>query len=183
MYRRFGSEVTVIEMGPRLIQREDEDVSAAILDILEKEGVRVRLNAKCIAVEKQDDRISASLDCAGGPPLVSGSHLLLAAGRRPNTDDLGLDQAGVLLDKPGYMVVDDQLRTNVPGIWALGTATDEGLLPIRPSTTLKSSPRIFSTTIHVASMTASRPTRCTSIRRWRAPARPRPRSGSKAGPL
>lgn len=126
MYRRFGSEVTVIEMGPRLIQREDEDVSAAILDILEKEGVRVRLNAKCIAVEKQDDRISASLDCAGGPPLVSGSHLLLAAGRRPNTDDLGLDQAGVLLDKRGYIVVDDQLCTNVPGIWALGDCNGRG---------------------------------------------------------
>jgi len=126
MYRRFGSEVTVIEMGPRLIQREDEDVSAAILDILEKEGVRVRLNAKCIAVEKQDDRISASLDCAGGPPLVSGSHLLLAAGRRPNTDDLGLDQAGVLLDKRGYIVVDDQLRTNVLGIWALRDCNGRG---------------------------------------------------------
>ena len=126
MYRRFGSEVTVIEMGPRLIQREDEDVSAAVLDILEKEGVRVRLNAKCIAVEKEDDRISASLDCAGGPPLVSGSHLLLAAGRRPNTDDLGLEQAGVLLDKRGYIVVDDQLRTNVPGIWALGDCNGRG---------------------------------------------------------
>lgn len=126
MYRRFGSEVIVVEMGPRLVQREDEDVSAAILDILEKEGVRVRLNAKCIAVEKQDDRISASLDCAGGPPQVSGSHLLLAAGRRPNTDDLGLEQAGVLLDKRGYIVVDDQLRTNVPGVWALGDCNGQG---------------------------------------------------------
>jgi pyruvate/2-oxoglutarate dehydrogenase complex dihydrolipoamide dehydrogenase (E3) component len=126
MYRRFGSKVTVIEMGPRLIQREDEDVSAVILDILEKEGVRVRLNAKCIAVEKQDDRISASLDCAGGAPQVSGSHLLLAAGRRPNTDDLGLEQAGVLLDERGYIVVDDQLRTNVPGIWALGDCNGRG---------------------------------------------------------
>jgi pyruvate/2-oxoglutarate dehydrogenase complex dihydrolipoamide dehydrogenase (E3) component len=126
MYRRFGSEVTVIEMGPRLIQREDEDVSAAILDILEREGVRVRLDAKCIAVEKQDEGISASLDCEGGRPRVSGSHLLLAAGRRPNTDDLGLEQAGVRLDKRGYIVVDDQLRTNVPGIWALGDCNGRG---------------------------------------------------------
>ncbi|MGH7047665.1 MAG: FAD-containing oxidoreductase [Stellaceae bacterium] len=126
IYRRFGSEVTVIEMGQRLVQREDEDISAAILDILEKEGVRVRLNAKCIAVEQQDDRISASLDCTGGPPQVSGSHLLLAAGRRPNTDDLDLEQAGVLLDKRGYIVVDDQLRTNVPGIWALGDCNGRG---------------------------------------------------------
>ena len=126
MYRRFGSEVTIIEMGPRLIQREDEDVSAAILDILEKEGVRVRLSAKCIAVEKRGDEIRASLDCEGGPPEVSGSHLLLATGRRPNTDDLGLERAGVLLDKRGYIVVDDQLRTNVPGIWALGDCNGRG---------------------------------------------------------
>ena len=126
MYRRFGSEVTVIEMWPRLIAREDEDVSAAILDILEKEGVRVRLNAKCIAVEQEDGMVSTRLDCAGGPPQVRGSHLLLAAGRRPNTDDLGLEQAGVLMDRHGHIVVDDQLRTNVPGIWALGDCNGRG---------------------------------------------------------
>jgi pyruvate/2-oxoglutarate dehydrogenase complex dihydrolipoamide dehydrogenase (E3) component len=126
MYRRFGSEVTVIEMGPRLIQREDDDVSAAILDILESEGVRVRLNAKCVAVEEQDGKFSASLDCSGGPPQVSGSHLLLAAGRRPNTDDLGLEHAGVLVDQHRYILVDDQLRTNVPGIWALGDCNGRG---------------------------------------------------------
>ena len=126
MYRRFGSEVTVIEMGPRLIAREDEDVSAAILDILEKEGVRVRLNAKCIAVEQEDGMVSTRLDCAGGPPQVRGSNLLLAAGRRPNTDDLGLEQAGVLMDRHGYIVVDDQLRTNVRGIWALGDCHGRG---------------------------------------------------------
>jgi len=126
MYRRFGSEVTVIEMAPRLISREDEDVSAAILDILQKEGIRVRLSAKCIAVDKRGEEITASLDCEGGPPEVSGSHLMLCAGRKPNTDDLGLEQAGVMTDKRGYIVVDDQLRTNVPGIWALGDCNGRG---------------------------------------------------------
>jgi pyruvate/2-oxoglutarate dehydrogenase complex dihydrolipoamide dehydrogenase (E3) component len=126
MYRRFGSEVTVIEVGQRLIQREDEDVSAAILDILEKEGVNVRLNAECIAVKRQGDDVIVSLNCSDGSPEVSGSHLLVATGRRPNTDDLGLEEAGVLLDKRGYIVVDGQLRTNVPGIWALGDCNGRG---------------------------------------------------------
>jgi pyruvate/2-oxoglutarate dehydrogenase complex dihydrolipoamide dehydrogenase (E3) component len=126
MYRRFGSEVTVVEMGNRLIGREDEDVSAAILEILKNEGIHVRLDAKCIAVSGNGDRISANLDCAGGPPDVEGSHLLLATGRQPNTDDLGLDKAGVTVDKRGYITVDDQLRTNVPGIWALGDCNGRG---------------------------------------------------------
>ena len=126
MFRRFGSEVTVIEMGPRLIAREDEDVSAAILEILRNEGVQVRLDAKCIAVGRKGDRITANLDCANGPPDVEGSHLLLATGRQPNTDDLGLDKAGVVLDKRGYIQVDDELRTNVAGIWALGDCNGRG---------------------------------------------------------
>jgi pyruvate/2-oxoglutarate dehydrogenase complex dihydrolipoamide dehydrogenase (E3) component len=126
MFRRFGSEVTVIEMGPRLIAREDDDVSAAILEILRKEGVQVRLDAKCIAVDKEGDGISANLDCANGPPDVMGSHLLLATGRQPNTDDLGLDKAGVVVDKRGYIQVDDELRTNVAGIWALGDCNGRG---------------------------------------------------------
>ena len=126
MFRRFGSEVTIIEMGPRLIQREDEDVSGAIQEILEGEGMRVRLNAKCIGFSKRGDEIVAHVDCAQEPREISGTHLLLAVGRRPNTDDLGLDKAGVETDQRGYIVVDDQLRTSVPGIWAMGDCNGRG---------------------------------------------------------
>jgi len=120
MFRRFGSEVAIIEMGPRLIQREDEDVSGAIQEILAGEGIQLHLNAKCIGFSRRGAEIVAQVDCTGGPNEISGTHLLLAVGRRPNTDDLGLDKAGVELDKHGYIVVDDQLRTSVPGIWAMG---------------------------------------------------------------
>jgi pyruvate/2-oxoglutarate dehydrogenase complex dihydrolipoamide dehydrogenase (E3) component len=126
IYRRFGSEVTVIEMEPRLIQREDEDISAAIREILEKEGVHVRLGAKCITVAKRGNEITAGVDCEDGPPAVTGTHLLLATGRRPNTDDLGIEKAGLKLDPRGYIVVDDQLRTSVPGIWAVGDCNGRG---------------------------------------------------------
>jgi pyruvate/2-oxoglutarate dehydrogenase complex dihydrolipoamide dehydrogenase (E3) component len=126
MFRRFGSEVTIVEMGPRLIHREDEDVSAAIQEILEAEGVHVELNAKCIGLAKRGRDAVARLDCGGAAREVSGSHVLLAVGRRPNTDDLGLDRAGVAVDARGYIVVDDQLRTNVPGIWALGDCNGKG---------------------------------------------------------
>jgi pyruvate/2-oxoglutarate dehydrogenase complex dihydrolipoamide dehydrogenase (E3) component len=126
MFRRFGAEVTIIEMGPRLVGREDEDVSTAIREIVENEGVAVRLNAKCIGFAKRGDEIIASVDCAEGEPQVHGTHVLLAVGRRPNTDDLGLDKAGVSVDERGYIVVDDQLRTNVPGIWALGDCNGKG---------------------------------------------------------
>jgi pyruvate/2-oxoglutarate dehydrogenase complex dihydrolipoamide dehydrogenase (E3) component len=127
MFRRFGSEVTIIEMGPRLIHREDEDVSAAVKEILEGEGIAVRLNAKCIAFAKRGEETFARVDCSEGAPEVSGgSHVLLAVGRRPNTDDLGLEKAGVATDAHGYIVVDDQLRTNVPGIWALGDCNGKG---------------------------------------------------------
>jgi pyruvate/2-oxoglutarate dehydrogenase complex dihydrolipoamide dehydrogenase (E3) component len=126
MFRRFGSEVTIIEMSPRLIKREDQDVSAAIKDILEAEGVHIRLDATCLAVSKRGDEIAARVDCTDGSPEVVGSHLLLAVGRRPNTDDLGLENAGVGTDKHGYIVVDDQLQTNVPGIWALGDCNGRG---------------------------------------------------------
>lgn len=126
MYRRFGSRVTVIEMGPRLIAREDEDVSAAIQEILQGEGVEVRLNATCVTVVRQANGVAVGLNCEGGPPQVTGTHLLLAVGRTPNTDDLGLGQAGVKTDARGYIVVDDELRTSVPGIWALGDANGRG---------------------------------------------------------
>ena len=126
MYRRFGSEVTIVEMGPRLIAREDEDVSAAVRDILEREGIRVLLNAKCISLAKHDGRIAVGVKCDEGPPEVLGSHVLLAVGRTPNTKDLGLDRAGVANDQRGYIIVDDQLQTNVPGIWALGDCNGRG---------------------------------------------------------
>jgi pyruvate/2-oxoglutarate dehydrogenase complex dihydrolipoamide dehydrogenase (E3) component len=126
MFRRFGSEVTIIEMGPRLIAREDEDVSAAVQEILEREGIGVRLNAKCIRLAKSGEEIAAGVDCADGPPEIVGSHVLLAAGRRPNTADLGLENAGVAMDKRGYIAVDDQLLTSVPGIWALGDCNGKG---------------------------------------------------------
>ena len=125
MFRRFGSEVTVIEMGPRLIGREDADISEAIRQILEAEGIRVRLNAKCIALAGGNG-VSAKVDCSEGAPEVRGSHLLLAVGRRPNTDDLGLEKAGIEHDERGYIQVDDQLRTNVPGVWALGDCNGKG---------------------------------------------------------
>jgi len=126
MYRRFGSEVTVIEMLPRLIAREDEDVSAAIREIVEHEGVAVRVGAKCIAAEKAPSGVRVRVDCEEGSPTVEGTHLLLAVGRRPNTDDLGLERAGIAVDKRGYIPVDDELQTSVPGIWALGDCNGKG---------------------------------------------------------
>ncbi len=126
IYRRFGSKVTVVEMGPRLIRREDEEVSDAVAGILTAEGIEIRLNAECLSVEKQGTGISIGLDCTSGSPRVAGSHLLLATGRRPNTDDLDLHKAGISLDTRGYITVDDQLRTNVPGIWALGDCNGQG---------------------------------------------------------
>ncbi len=126
MYRRFGSEVTIVEMGQRLIQRDDEDVSEAVKEILENEGVDIRLEAKCISAEERGGEVVVQLDCERGAREVTGSHLLLAVGRRPNTHDLGLDQAGIEVDEKGYIVVDDQLRTNVAGVWALGDCNGKG---------------------------------------------------------
>jgi len=120
MFRRFGSEVTIVEMGPRLIGREDEDISAAILDIIQAEGIHVRLNAKCITLAPHTDGIGVGVDCQDGPPEIIGSHVLLAVGRRPNTSDLGLEAAGIHTDARGYIVANDRLETNVPGVWALG---------------------------------------------------------------
>ena len=126
IYRRLGSDVTVVEMGPRLIGREDEDISEAVREILKAEGIQIRLNAKCISLVKREDGVAVGLTCEEGPPEVVGTHVLLAVGRTPNTSDLGLDRAGVATDHRGYIVVDDQLRTNVPGIWALGDCNGRG---------------------------------------------------------
>jgi pyruvate/2-oxoglutarate dehydrogenase complex dihydrolipoamide dehydrogenase (E3) component len=126
MYRRFGSEVTIVEMGPRLIHREDEDISQSVREILENEGINIRLDAECIAVEKQGDKVAINLDCSSGDKIAVGSHLLLAVGRVPNTADLGLENTGVAVDERGYVQVDDQLRTNVSGIYALGDCNGRG---------------------------------------------------------
>jgi pyruvate/2-oxoglutarate dehydrogenase complex dihydrolipoamide dehydrogenase (E3) component len=109
IYRRFGSKVTVIEMGKRLIVRDDEDVSAAVQEILEAEGVEFKLNAKCIGFEKRGDEIAVTASCTPGDEEVIGSHVLLAVRRLPNTDDLGLDQAGVEVTDRGFITVNDQL--------------------------------------------------------------------------
>ncbi len=126
IYRRFGSEVTVVEMGPRLVQHEDEDVSAAIKSFLEKEGINIRLNAKCIHLESRGNDVAVGVDCEYDVTPSVGSHILLAVGRRPNTDDLALERAGVETDEHDYIKVDDQLRTNVPGIWAMGDCNGKG---------------------------------------------------------
>jgi pyruvate/2-oxoglutarate dehydrogenase complex dihydrolipoamide dehydrogenase (E3) component len=126
MFRRFGSEVTVIEMGPRLIAREDEDVSTAIHEILTSEGINLRVNARCIRVSAEGQTVTVHLDCEAGQPSIVGSHLLLAVGRTPNTGDLGLDAAGVRRDDRGYILVDDELRTNISGVWALGDCNGRG---------------------------------------------------------
>ena len=126
MYRRFGSHATIVEMGPRLIGREDEDISESVREILEAEGIQVRLNAKCISLAKRNNGVAVRMGCDEGPPEVVGTHVLLAVGRIPNTNDLGLDRAGVATDQRGYIVVDEQLQTNVPGIWALGDCNGRG---------------------------------------------------------
>jgi pyruvate/2-oxoglutarate dehydrogenase complex dihydrolipoamide dehydrogenase (E3) component len=126
MYRRFGAEVTVVERASGLIAREDEDVSEAVREILTEEGIVVRTNATCIALKSHPDGVAVGIDCTSGEPVAVGSHVLLAVGRRPNTDDLGLERAGVTVDARGYIVVDDALATSVPGIWALGDCNGRG---------------------------------------------------------
>lgn len=126
MYRRFGAQVTVVEKGPRVVGREDEDVSASIREILEGEGITVRTDAECIRFKPHADGVEVGVHCNAGDPKVVGSHVLLAVGRRPNTDDLGLDAAGIAADARGYITVDDQLRTSVEGVWALGDCNGKG---------------------------------------------------------
>ena len=126
MYRRFGAEVTIVEKGPRLIAREDPDVSEAVKEILEGEGIACRLNAECISFKPHTEGTEVGLDCSSGDRKAIGSHVLLAIGRRPNTDDLGLDKAGIDTDERGYIKVDDELSTNVEGVWALGDCNGRG---------------------------------------------------------
>jgi pyruvate/2-oxoglutarate dehydrogenase complex dihydrolipoamide dehydrogenase (E3) component len=126
MYRRFGAQVTVIERQPRLVAKEDQDISEAIREILLREGITVRTSAECISLAPHEKGVSVGVDCADGEPTSVGSHVLLAVGRRPNTDDLGLEKAGVATDVQGHITVDDGLATNVPGIWALGDCNGRG---------------------------------------------------------
>ena len=125
-YRRFGSKVTVIEFGPRLISREDDDVSQAVAGFLKAEGIDVRVNSAIVGVEKQGNSIVAKVESTGSASQITGTHLLVATGRRPNTDDLGLDKAGIATDAHGYIQVDDKLRTNVSSIWAMGDCNGRG---------------------------------------------------------
>jgi len=126
MYRRFGAQVTVVEQAPRLIAREDEDVSDAVADILLREDIELRLNATCIGVEREGTGVAVAADCTDGAPRILGSHVLLAIGRRPNTEDLGLAAAGIATDARGFIPVDEQCRTNVPGVWAMGDVNGHG---------------------------------------------------------
>lgn len=126
MFRRFGSRVTIVERSDRLLPREDPEVSAAVVDILQAEGIELHLGAECIELQGKAGEVSIVAKCAAPRLEVQGTHLLLAVGRRANTDSLGLDKAGVVADERGYITVDDQCRTNVEGIWALGDCNGKG---------------------------------------------------------
>jgi len=125
-FRRFGSNVTIIELGHQLMGREDADIAEAALQIMESEGIRVLLNTKTSQVTKTDSGVSLSVESDGKAQEIIGSHLLMAVGRKPNSDRLGLEKAGVETDKRGYIIVNDHLQTNVPGIWALGDVNGRG---------------------------------------------------------
>jgi pyruvate/2-oxoglutarate dehydrogenase complex dihydrolipoamide dehydrogenase (E3) component len=126
MYRRFGSQVTVIETSGRIIARDDEDVSDTVREILEDDGVQFRLNADCLEARATDSGVAVRVSCTEGPEEVTGSHILFAIGRAPNTADLGLEAAGIASNKHGFIEVDEQLRTSVPGIWAIGDVNGQG---------------------------------------------------------
>ena len=128
MYRRFGSRVTVLEYGDRLIAREDRAVSREVQTILEREGIEFHFSVQqaSVAAGAAGGGVRVSFGADASAKVIEGSHLLAAVGRKPNTDDLGLDKAGIATDARGYIVVDDELRTSVPGIWALGDANGRG---------------------------------------------------------
>ena len=126
MMRRFGAAVTVVERSARLLPREDADVSDAIRSILEAEGVRFELGAECLSLAPDGDQIIVGAACGTGSPAIRGSHVLLAVGRRPNTDGLGLASAGIHTDERGYIAVDDQCRTSAEGVWAVGDCNGRG---------------------------------------------------------
>jgi pyruvate/2-oxoglutarate dehydrogenase complex dihydrolipoamide dehydrogenase (E3) component len=125
MFRRFGSAVTVLQRGERILDREDEDISASVHELLAGEGISIRTGAECQSAQRRGGGVAVRIACAGDD-VVEGSHLLVAVGRRPNTDDLGAEQAGLQLDEKGYVQVDDTLATSVPGIWAIGDCNGRG---------------------------------------------------------
>ncbi len=166
MFRRFGAEVTVVEKAPRLCSREDEEVSDAIREVLEAEGIAIRLDSECIRFAPHGPDIAVGVNCAAGEPEVVGSHVLLAVGRRPNTDDLGLEAAGVAVDERGFIVVDDGLRTSVPHIFALGDCNGRGAFTHTSYNDFEiAAANLLDGAAAQASATAFRPTRSTSIRR------------------
>jgi pyruvate/2-oxoglutarate dehydrogenase complex dihydrolipoamide dehydrogenase (E3) component len=124
--RRFGAAVTVVERSPRLLPREDEDVSEAIRGILEAEGIALSLGAECLSLARGPEGIVVGAACGDDQPRIVGSHVLLATGRRPNTDTLGLDRAGIRVDERGYIEVDHQCRTSAEGVWAVGDCNGRG---------------------------------------------------------
>src|SRR5262249_32524284 len=126
IYRRFGSEISVIELAPHLIAREDKDISLAVTDILQGEGINIYVNSRVIGGARHGNDIAVETVRAGIGSQIVGSHLLMAIGRRPNTDDLGLEIAGIAVDDRGFIKVDDRLRTNVEGVWALGDCNGRG---------------------------------------------------------
>ena len=126
MYRRFGSQVTVVERAAKLLPREDDDVAAEIRAVLEREGVAIRTGAECMELSRKGARVAVGLSCEEGAPVAEGSHVLLAVGRQPNTHDLGLENSGIEVDERGYVKVDDECRTNVEGVWALGDVNGRG---------------------------------------------------------
>ena len=126
MMRRFGAAVTIVERSARLLPREDPDVSEAIAAILEAEGVKVALGSQCMSLSRHPQGVAVGATCDGEHPVIVASHVLLAVGRRPNTDGLGLELAGVATDERGYIVVDDQCRSSAPGVWAVGDCNGRG---------------------------------------------------------
>jgi pyruvate/2-oxoglutarate dehydrogenase complex dihydrolipoamide dehydrogenase (E3) component len=168
-YRRFGSEVTVIELGPRLISREDSDVSQAIAGFLKEEGIDVRIDSKIIGVERQGNSIAVNIESTGGISQIAGTHMLVATGRRPNTDDLGLGKAGIATDRRGYIQVDDQLRTNISGIWAMGDCNGRGAFTHTSWNDFEIVAANLLDNDHRRVSDALRPTRSTPIRHSAAP--------------
>ena len=166
MYRRFGAEVTIVEKGPRLIGREDDDVSQEVRGILEGEGIAVHTSAACIALAKHEQGVAVSVDCTQGPPEHAGSHVLVAVGRRPNTGDLGLDKAGVATDARGYITVNEDLSTSVPASGPSATATAGEPSRTPPTTTSRLWLPTCSTANIARSSIACRPMPCISIRPW-----------------
>lgn len=126
MYRRFGSQVTVVEMADRILAREDEEVCLVVQSLLEAEGVSFRLSAECVELMERSQGVAIRLDCKDEPKVIEGSNVLLAVGRVPNTDDLGLETTDIRLDARGFIEVDDELRTSAPGVWALGEVNRRG---------------------------------------------------------